>query len=91
MPSAPPYEREEVCADLALPLGARVFAISSHTHKRGESFRIFHPDGTLIYENFIYNDPLRKHFEPPLAFDSEDAAEARQALFEKRSPDLRGR
>ncbi|MDP6945258.1 MAG: hypothetical protein QF464_14005, partial [Myxococcota bacterium] len=75
LPSAPPFERQEVCATLTLPEGAHLFDLSSHTHQRGESFTITHPDGTLLYENFIYNDPLRKRFDPPIVFDSEVAAE----------------
>jgi hypothetical protein len=70
MPSAPPFEREEVCASVTLPTGARLFTLSSHTHQRGERFTIHHPDGTLLYENTIFNDPLRQHFDPPLVFDS---------------------
>ena len=74
-PSTPPFERSEVCAELELPVGSRIIRLSSHTHKRGERFEIFHPDGTLIYENTIYNDPLRKTFDPPIALDSEDPAD----------------
>jgi len=70
-PSAPPFERQEVCSSLTLPQGAHVVSLSSHTHKRGEYFSIFLPDGSLIYENFVYNDPLRKLFDPPLVFDGE--------------------
>jgi hypothetical protein len=73
--TAEPFQRNETCAELTLEKGSRVFSLSSHTHKRGESFQIFHPDGSLLYENYIYNDPLRKRFSPPLEFDSEDAAE----------------
>jgi hypothetical protein len=48
--------------------------LTSHTHKRGKHFVAYAPDGTQIYENFIYNDPTKQHFEPPLAFDSPDEA-----------------
>jgi hypothetical protein len=74
-PNTPPFERSEICSDLTLPDGARIIYLSSHTHQRGERFQIFAPDGELLYENMVYNDPLRKYFDPPLAFDSEDAAE----------------
>ena len=75
MPATPPFEREEICADMVLPQGAHVFSLTSHTHQRGERFTIFHPDGTLLYENLIFNDPLRKRFGPPLVFDAEDPAQ----------------
>ena len=74
-PNTPPFEREEICANMRLPQGAHLFTLSSHTHQRGERFTIFHPNGELLYENYIFNDPLRKRFDPPLVFDSEDAAE----------------
>ena len=71
-PSAPPYEREEVCSTITFPQGARLTSLVSHTHKRGESFKVFHPDGSLIYENYFFSDPITERYEPPLAFDSED-------------------
>ena len=70
-PRTPPFEREEVCATITLLQGTHLFTLSSHTHQRGERFTIFDPNGDLIYENMIYNDPLRKKFDPPLIFDSE--------------------
>ena len=70
-PNTPPFEREEICADMTLPQGAHLFTLSSHTHQRGERFTIFHPNGELLYENYIFNDPLRQRFDPPLVFDSE--------------------
>ena len=30
---------ETVCSDHTLPQGARLFALTSHTHKRGKHFR----------------------------------------------------
>ena len=74
LPKTPPFERQEVCSTVSLPKGAHLYALTSHTHKRGERFTIFHPDGTLLYENLIYNDPARKKFDPPLVFDSDDKA-----------------
>ncbi len=72
-PNTAPYEREELCNTIPMPQGAHLFSLSSHTHKRGESFKIFHSDGSLLYENYLFNDPIRKRFDPPLLFDSEDA------------------
>ena len=57
-----------------MPIGARLFSLSSHTHQRGERFTVHHPDGTLLYENTIFNDPLRQQFDPPLLFDDPDDA-----------------
>ncbi|MFN8599700.1 MAG: hypothetical protein U0842_04475 [Candidatus Binatia bacterium] len=74
-PSAAPYTTQTVCGEHVLPQGARLFAITSHTHKRGKHFQAWTPDGSQIYENSIYNDPVKQAFEPPLAFDAADAAE----------------
>ena len=69
MPSGRPASR----ADIA-PQGARFFQMVSHTHKRGRHFWAELVDGTLPYENFVYNDPTRVLFDPPLAFDSSPGA-----------------
>jgi hypothetical protein len=73
--SAPPYTTELLCNDYVLPRGARLFELQSHTHKRGKHFTVDHPDGTRIYESFVYNDPVRQWYDPPLAFDSPNRAE----------------
>jgi hypothetical protein len=75
LPKAAPYTTETVCADYVLPRGARLFELNSHTHKRGKRFTIEAPDGTLLYESFVYNDPVTQRFDPPLAFDSPDEAD----------------
>ena len=75
MPNNLPYTRERFCADYVAPRGARLFMLSSHTHGRGEHFTIEHNDGTLLYENFIYNEPTERYFNPALKFDSADPAE----------------
>lgn len=74
-PNAAPYSEETICADYVVPQGTRFFLMGSHTHKRGRHFWAELPDGTQLYENFVYNDPTRVWFDPPLAFDSEDPAE----------------
>jgi hypothetical protein len=74
-PNAAPYTTQTVCGEHVLPQGARVFAITSHTHKRGKVFQAWTPDGSQIYENHIYNDPVKQAFEPPLAFDAPSPAE----------------
>jgi hypothetical protein len=74
-PNAPPYTRESYCNDHVLPRGARLFNLTTHTHKRGKRTWITVPDGTQIYENFSYTDPVQGRWDPPLAFDSPDPAE----------------
>ena len=39
----PPFEKREYCRTHTLPQGARLFQLSSHTHKRGELFRVWGP------------------------------------------------
>jgi hypothetical protein len=74
-PNAPPYTIESYCAKHVVDQGARLFLLTSHNHKRGKHFWATGPDGTLLYENFVYNDPVKQYFDPPLAFDSPEPAE----------------
>jgi len=71
----PPFTKETFCNDLTFPQGTRIFTLSSHTHKHGEHFWVEAPDGTMVYENFEYNDPRETVYDPPLAFDSPDDAD----------------
>lgn len=52
----------------------RVLTLSSHTHKRGQSFKIFlvgGPDhGQLVYENYSWDHPAIRTYTPPLFFDA---------------------
>src|SRR5262249_46736920 len=73
--NAQPYTTQQICNDQPLPQGARLFQLSSHTHKRGKEFTVTAPDGSLLYQNFVYNDPADLIFNPPLAFDSPDPAQ----------------
>jgi hypothetical protein len=73
--NAAPYTTQTICNDNVLPQGARLFSLSSHTHKHGKHFTVTMPDGSLIYDSFVYNDPVTQNFDPPLAFDSADAAQ----------------
>jgi len=75
--NAAPYTTQTVCNDHELPQGARLFNLQSHTHKHGKHFSITMPDGSSIYDSFVYNDPLSQNFNPPLAFDSADPAQRR--------------
>jgi len=74
-PNAAPFTTQTVCNDHVLDRYARLFSLSSHTHQRGKHFTVEHPDGSLIYESFVYNDPLTAHFDPPLEFDSPNPAD----------------
>ena len=71
----PPYQKETICNDFVLPQGARLFNLSSHTHKRGKHFTVSLPNGSTIYESFVYNDPVDQKYTPPLEFDSPDPAQ----------------
>ncbi len=48
--------------------------LSSHTHKRGESFKIYGVggvnNGNLLYENSDWDHPPLKTFSPPLRFEA---------------------
>jgi hypothetical protein len=73
--NAAPFTEQLLCNDHPLPQGAQLFSLSSHTHARGKHFTVDLRDGTRIYESFVYNDPLDRDFDPPLVFDSADAAD----------------
>jgi hypothetical protein len=73
--NAEPFTTQTLCNDHVLPQGARLFGLSSHTHQRGKHFTVDLPDGSRIYESFVYNDPVAQRFDPPLEFDSPDPAE----------------
>jgi len=73
--NAAPFTTQTLCNDNVLPKNARLFNLSSHTHKHGKHFTIQVPDGSTIYESFIYNDPANLNFDPPIPFDSADPAQ----------------
>lgn len=74
-PNMAPFTEGTICRDHTLPQGARLFSLTSHNHKRGIHFWADLPDGARVYENFLYSDPVRENFDPPLAFDSPDRAD----------------
>ena len=76
---AAPYTIETYCAKHVAAAGRALFLLTSHTHKRGKRFWIDLPDGSLLYESFLYNDPAKQYFDPPLAFDSPIRRSARCA------------
>ena len=69
-----PFTRKTYCAQHVAPKGASLVVLTGHTHRRGERFWVTDPTGELIYENFVYNDPLYRAFEPWPTFDAEDEA-----------------
>ncbi len=73
--NAEPFTTQHLCHEHVLPQGARLFNLSSHTHQRGKHFTVDLPDGSRIYESFVYNDPLDARYDPPLAFDSPKPAD----------------
>lgn len=75
MHGIPPFATETICAEEEFPEGAHLIELTSHTHKRGKHFWVDLPDGSRIYESFVYSDPVYETFDPPLVFDSPDPAE----------------
>jgi hypothetical protein len=75
----PPFTEKTVCADHIAPAGAEMVRITTHMHKRGKRFWVTDPSGAMIYENFIYSDPLYKDFNPGLTFDSSAASRTLKA------------
>ncbi len=84
----PPFERREYCATHTLPQGARLFELTSHTHKRGVLFRIWGPgitpctpgpgcmpeSGPPLAATTHYSDPIQYRYPLPLALDGDAVA-----------------
>lgn len=66
---AAPYTTKVMCDETALPVGAHITALSSHTHKRGKHWWYETADGEHIYDSYTYNDPLNLRFEEPLVLE----------------------
>lgn len=70
----PRRQRTLVQRTVTYPNPRNVFMLTSHTHKRGESFKIFlvgGPDsGKLVYENYSWDHPVTKTYTPPLRFEA---------------------
>jgi hypothetical protein len=74
-PNNPPFTKETFCNDHTFPIGSRVFHLFAHMHKHGEHFWATLPDGSQIYETYSFSDPTQQRYDPPLAFDSPNAAD----------------
>jgi len=70
-----PFTRKTYCAKTVVPQGVSIAMMTGHTHRHGERFWVNDAGGKLIYENFNYNDPEYKHYEPWLEFTSPDDAQ----------------
>ena len=70
-----PYTEKTFCAKHVVPQGAELYRLVSHTHKRGGRFWITDPTGAQIYESFVYSDPVVQEYDPPLVYNSPDAAD----------------
>lgn len=64
----PPFTKETFCSQIVIPEGGHLYELTSHTHKHGEHFWANTADGTMIFENFVYNDPNVERYDPPLVF-----------------------
>lgn len=70
----PPFTSKTYCGTWVAPQNALLYNLTSHTHKRGRNFTVDLADGTRIYQSAIYTDPVEQVFDPPMRFDSPDAA-----------------
>ena len=72
-----PFETQEICATHTLPRGARVFQLSSHTHRHGVQWRTWAPPNTPCQPRcapgvpafFCFEDPDLPFCEGPRADD----------------------
>jgi len=71
--SLPPRERTTVTSFHAVPPGARIFALTSHTHQYGavsyiERTRSVSDEGPILHESTSWAEPPLDVFEPPIRF-----------------------
>lgn len=66
----PPKRTTVVRDTVPATFNADVFMLTSHMHERGKSFKAYivggPDDGKLIYENYDWQSPVLKPFDPPL-------------------------
>ncbi len=70
-----PFTEQMYCSTHVVPRGVEMFRMVSHTHKRGGRFWVEDPSGEQIYESFVYSDPVVQDYDPPIVYDSPNAAE----------------
>jgi hypothetical protein len=88
--NVPPYQERTYCSTTTIPVGSRLTELGSHAHKRGVLWQTWLPpqDPTCKtstactpntepadYVSKIYNDPLVITYDPPLEYDSSNAAD----------------
>ena len=71
--SLPPRERTTVTSFHGIPSGARVFALTSHTHQYGEvtyieRTRSISEEGPILHESTSWAEPPLDVFDPPIRF-----------------------
>jgi hypothetical protein len=69
-----PFTRKTYCSKSVVPQNDSLAMMTGHTHRRGEHFWVTDAMGTKIYENFDYNDPEYRRYEPWLEFKAADEA-----------------
>lgn len=96
IPSVEPFTTQDTCGTFTVPKGATLIRLSSHTHRHGQHLWVDGPSGERMYESFYYSDPTYLVLDPPIVYDSPDAAERtltfcvtfNNGLAEDGSPDL---
>jgi hypothetical protein len=70
----PPFTSREVCREYTLNQGDALLSLSSHTHKRGESFTMALKglEDEPFYTTKTYDEPLVLNFDPPWQFNEAD-------------------
>jgi len=70
-----PFTRKTYCEKFEVPANNAIAVMTGHTHRRGERFWVNNAAGEEIYENFVYNDPEIKRYDPWLEFSSSRPAD----------------
>jgi hypothetical protein len=71
---AAPYTENVLCTDVELPQGCFLTDLSSHNHRLGARAWWTNPDGEVIYDSRIYNDPVVMRYDDPIQYSEEDPA-----------------
>lgn len=86
--NVPPFKTQEVCNTHTLDRGTRLFQLSTHSHKRGNFFRVWGPPNTPcapgplctadtrapLLTTTVYSDPAVLYFDPVIELDGTDVA-----------------
>ncbi|HYB98857.1 MAG TPA: DUF4215 domain-containing protein [Candidatus Limnocylindrales bacterium] len=92
--NVPAFQQREYCGTHTFEEGARLFQLSSHTHKRGIRWRYYQAPqtpcsspaacppgdpGDIFYESYDYSDPLVLNPDPPVLYSG--SVESRTIKF----------